>query len=286
MEVLGKRLLSCPTAFAESWSRARQGFSDQDVDAAGESELAAAERAVRQETGDDREAEQREATAATVVGAWLRNFVDDVGGEIRGIERALDALGFTLDGMPITDQAPLADARFDSLVGLIERLLRVDGEFRDDERLIVFTEYKTTLDYLARRLRERYPADRVLTLFGTGGPEGMDEVDRENVKAAFNDLGAPLPHVPARILDISCPSASSWPVARRHFRWRWRFGCRTHDYGTGGVTLAGGKGLAGLSPLQTWERGRGDKRSPVPASHAEQRGVLHSVSRCSPLSPP
>ena len=57
----------------------------------------------------------------------------------------------------------------------------------DDERLIVFTEYKTTLDYLARRLRKRYPADRVLTLFGTGGPDGMDEAGRENVKAAFND---------------------------------------------------------------------------------------------------
>ena len=53
------------------------------------------------------------------------------------------------------------------------------------------TEYKTTLDYLARRLRERYPAERVLTLFGTGGgtgdSPGMDEADRENVKAAFND---------------------------------------------------------------------------------------------------
>ena len=41
------------------------------------------------------------------------------------------------------------------------------GEFRDAEHLIVFTEYKTTLDYLTRRLRERYSAERVLTLFGT-----------------------------------------------------------------------------------------------------------------------
>ena len=183
MEILGKRLLSCPTAFAESWSRARQGFTDQDIDAA-------AERVLRQETGDDREAEQREATAATVVGAWLRNFVDDVGDEINGIEGTLDALGFVLDDTPITDRTPLADARFDALVGLIERLLRTNNEFRNDERLIVFTEYKTTLDYFARRLRDRYPADRVLTLFGTGGPEGMDEAGRENVKAAFNDPAA------------------------------------------------------------------------------------------------
>ena len=192
VEILGKRLLSCPTAFAESWSRARQGFSDPDVEAAAETELAAAARAVRQETGDDREAEQRGATAATVVGAWLRNFVDDVGDEIHGIERALDTLGFALEGTSITEQTPVVDARFDALVAPIERLLRTGDEFRDDERLIVFTEYKTTLDYLARRLRERYPPKRVLTLFGTGGPEGMDETARENVKAAFNDPASPV----------------------------------------------------------------------------------------------
>ena len=185
VEILGKRLLSCPTALAESWNRARQGFYGQDV--AAETELAAVERRVRQETGDDREAEQRRATAATVVGAWLRNFVDDVKGEILGIERALDGLDFEFDDTPITDQTPAADARFDALVELIDRLLRTDSRFLDSERLIVFTEYKTTLDYLARRLRERYADDRVLTLFGGGGPEGMDETSRENVKAAFND---------------------------------------------------------------------------------------------------
>ena len=188
VEILGKRLLSCPTSFAESWNRARQGFYGQD--AAAESELAAVERRVRQETGDDREAQQRQATAATVVGAWLRNFVDDVREEIRDIETALDGLGFAFDGTPITDQNPVADARFDALVRLVERRLRSTGRFRDEERLIVFTEYKTTLDYLARRLRERYAEDRVLTLFGGGGPEGMDETSRENVKAAFNDPGS------------------------------------------------------------------------------------------------
>ena len=185
VEILGKRLLSCPTAFAESWNRARQGFYGQDT--AAETELAAVERSVRQETGDDREAEQRQGTAATVVGAWLRNFVDDVKEEIHGIENALDGLRFDFNGPPITDQDPGADARFHALIGLIEGLLRTEGRFRNNERLIVFTEYKTTLDYLARRLRERYAVDRVLTLFGGGGPEGMDETGRENVKAAFNN---------------------------------------------------------------------------------------------------
>ncbi len=226
VEILGKRLLSCPTAFAESWSRARQGFSGAEP--ATENEVAAAERTLRRETGDDREAQQREATAATVAGAWLRNFAGDLDVPIRGIERALDALGFDLDGAPpITEQTPAADARFEALLTLIRDLLiepppdnpavppstaaplptaalpppnrgaapaaqRMPGRFRPDERLIVFTEYKTTLDYLARRLRERYPGDRVLTLFGSGGPGGMDQTDREHVKAAFNDPAAPV----------------------------------------------------------------------------------------------
>ena len=223
VEILGKRLLSCPTAFAESWSRARQGFMDPDAEAAAESELVAAERAVRQETGDDREAEQRAATATTVVGAWLRNFADDVAGEFEAIERALAALGFELNDAPITDQTPVVDARFDVLVERIERFLRTGGEFRDDERLIVFTEYKTTLDYLTRRLRERYPSDRVLTLFGTGSgtgdSPGMDEADRENVKAAFND-----PASSVRIL-VATDAASEGLNLHRTARYLLHYDC-------------------------------------------------------------
>jgi len=223
VEILGKRLLSCPTAFAESWSRARQGFMDPDAEAAAETELVAAERAVRQETGDDREAEQRAATATTVVGAWLKNFAADVSDEISGIEHALAALGFELDNAPITDQTPVVDARFDALVGRIERLLQTGGEFRDDERLIVFTEYKTTLDYLTRRLRERYPSDRVLTLFGTGSgtgdSPGMDETDRENVKTAFND-----PASPVRIL-VATDAASEGLNLHRTARYLLYYDC-------------------------------------------------------------
>ena len=190
VEILGKRLLSCPTAFAESWRRTRQGFRDSA--AASETELAAAERALRRETGDDRETEQREATAAAVTGAWLRNFAEDVTAEIRGIESALTGLGFDLDGKPIIEQTPAADARFDALTALIERLLGSGRALRADERLVVFTEYKTTLDYVTRRLRKRCPSDRILTLFGAGPPDGMSEADRETVKAAFNDPDSPV----------------------------------------------------------------------------------------------
>ena len=251
VEILNKRLLSCPTAFAESWSRARQGLSGAEP--ATEKDVAAAERTLRQETGDDREAQQREATAATVAGAWLRNFAGQLDAEIRDIEGALAVLGFDLEGAPITEQTPGADARFEVLVALIENLLiessrarnrarhgtldtpttarfpsaprpargSVGNEpaFRSDERLIVFTEYKTTLDYLARRLRERYPSDRVLTLFGSGGPDGMDQADREHVKAAFND-----PASPVRVL-VATDAASEGLNLHRTARYLLHYDC-------------------------------------------------------------
>ena len=204
VEILGKRLLSCPVAFAESWSRMRQGFATAETTT--EQEVAAAERTLRQETGDDREAQQREATAATVAGAWLRNFAGELNVPIHAIERALDTLGFDLYGAPISKQTPTADARFETLVNLIGRSAGREPAFRTDERLIVFTEYKTALDYLARRLREHYPSDRVLTLFGSGGPGGMDQTDREHVKTAFNDPASPA----TAVFSATTPTGSSW----------------------------------------------------------------------------
>ena len=218
VEVLGKRLLSCPAAFAESWHRARQGFADQT---ASEAEMTAAEQAWRQETGDDRETQQREATAATVVGAWLKNFAADVSREIGRIENSILDLGFNFDveSPPITDQTPVADTRFDALIELIERLLRTEDDFRADERLIVFTEYKTTLDYLVRRLRERYPKERVLTLFGAGGAEGMNDAERDTVKAAFND-----PDTAVRIL-VATDAASEGLNLHRTARYLLHYDC-------------------------------------------------------------
>ena len=220
VEVLGKRLLSCPVAFAESWRRARRGFGEQP---ATERELTAAERALKAETGDDRETQQREATAATVVGAWLKNYAADVAVEIDRIERALGELGFDLetgDGVvAAADQTPSVDTRFDTLAALIERLLLENGDFRPDERLIVFTEYKTTLDYLARRLRERFPLNRTHTLFGAGGADGMSDLDRERVKADFND---PASHV--RIL-VATDAASEGLNLHRTARYLLHYDC-------------------------------------------------------------
>lgn len=180
VEILGKRLLSCPMAFAESWRRCKEGLAEEHV--AAEPEVEAVRRSLQRETGDDREAQTRESTASGVVGAWLKTVAADMESEIAALDEAVAGMGVDLTTDNIVEQTPLADARFDILVDLVERLLRTNGEFRDDERLVVFTEYKTTLDYITRRLRECYEPERILTLFG-----GMDEVERDLVKQAFND---------------------------------------------------------------------------------------------------
>lgn len=189
VEILGKRLLSCPTAFADSWRRCKEGLAE--ALAASESDVKAAERAVRQETGDDKEAEARSSAAVAVVGSWLKDIAGDLESEIAGIDAALAGLGFDLADGDVVAQDPRVDARFEKLCGLIDQLLRTGSRWRDHERLIVFTEYKTTLDYIVRRLAERYERDRILQLFG-GGKDGMDEKERTEVKRAFNNPSAPV----------------------------------------------------------------------------------------------
>ncbi|MBI4591382.1 MAG: DEAD/DEAH box helicase, partial [Candidatus Rokubacteria bacterium] len=218
VEILGKRLLSCPTAFAESWRRCKEGLAE-DL-AAGESDVDAARRNVQRDTGDDREAQAREATAAGVVGAWLKNVAADLRSEIAAIDDGIAGLRVDLGGGDIIGQTPISDARVDALLALVEELLRSNGKWRDDERLLVFTEYKTTLDYLVRRLRERYEGERILTLFGGGGKDGMEEADRDLVKQAFNDPshsvrillatdaaaeGLNLQHTARYLLHFDCP---------------------------------------------------------------------------------
>ncbi|HLU47305.1 MAG TPA: helicase-related protein, partial [Planctomycetota bacterium] len=141
-------------------------------------------RELERDTGDDRETQSREATAAGVVGAWLKGIAGEVEPEIEAIDRAVAALGLTGGDDDLTERTPASDARFDALIRLIEERLRNGGSWRDDERLVVFTEYKTTLDYLHHRLWERYDDDRILSLFG-----GMDDAERDGIKQAFNDPG-------------------------------------------------------------------------------------------------
>ena len=191
-----KRLLSCPVAFADSWYRLLEGLEDPATPEASDHELDAANQSTLDDQADDTERASRERTVSRIIGAWLRPLARGLflPPAIEAITAALIKLGLTAEAAHATPptRSPQADGRFDALRALIEEHLRHGGTWRKDERLIVFTEYKTTLDYLVARLRRDFNADAavIAELYG-----GMDKSQRLAVRVAFND-----PEAPVRVL--------------------------------------------------------------------------------------
>jgi hypothetical protein len=212
IEILGKRLLSCAVSFADSWSRCKQGLAEDTTVA--DADVQAARRNLEIETGDDRETQSRVSTAAGVVGAWLKGVAPSLKSEIADLDAAIAGLQLDLTAEDLTELDPLADSRYTELEALIERLLKTEDEWRDDERLVVFTEYKTTLDYLVRRLTVKFGATRVLTLFG-----GMHEHERDEVKIHFNN-----PAHPVRVL-VATDAAAEGLNLQRTARYLLHFDC-------------------------------------------------------------
>ncbi len=87
----------------------------------------------------------------------------------------LDQLGAWGD-----DHAQREDSKSRALLDELARVCRPDGEWTD-ERVVVFTEYLDTLNWLADILESRgYGGDRLGSIYG-----GMDRRHREHLKASF-----------------------------------------------------------------------------------------------------
>ncbi|MDF5755555.1 DISARM system SNF2-like helicase DrmD [Spongiactinospora sp. TRM90649] len=75
-----------------------------------------------------------------------------------------------------------ADAKFDALRAWIDPFVR-PGEKEDGERVIIFTEYRDTQNWLRDRLLHAgYRAEQIATLYG-----GMDDKERDRVRKTFRD---------------------------------------------------------------------------------------------------
>ncbi len=207
-EVFQKRLLSGPWPFGQSWLNLLDGLAEHAAKQEGsDSESVARVRSTHSdETDDDNERESRERQANRTVGAWLREWQTSLAEEIAEVSRAVEALGVThvppgldpdahREAVAAGAMKVRADARLRALETLIDEKLRAGDTWRpgdqSGERLVVFTEYLGTLDYVVARLRARYgDGDWLVTLFG-----GMNDGERDVVKRAFND-----PKSAARIL--------------------------------------------------------------------------------------
>jgi superfamily II DNA or RNA helicase len=211
--LLTKRLLSCPFAFARTWWRHLEGEPEAD-DGATLFDMArvSAERAEEQAKSDD-EKTVLEEDAARYSGAYFRRRGQAAQDVQRRVNGALEALGY--DRKAIEDPAKLADlarrsdSKTERLVRWVRENLFAAGQLRDDERLIVFTEYKETLFYLEQRfLREGFDKNTLRLLYG-----GMDLDEFEAVKSEFED-----PTTPVRLL-LATDAASEGINMQESCRW-------------------------------------------------------------------
>lgn len=191
--LLNKRLLSSPYAFARTWWRhvgSREFVSDE--------ELQQTINDVEEDIEDDIEREDRERVAVAEGGSWLLQEAPELEDFASNVSDSLRELGWTEE---ITAEGPQAgldipDSKIDALLQHLQHgfnedlppLLGTPGNVRDDERLILFTEYKDTQDHILTRLEEAdFDGHTVQAVYG-----GMSRSERDDVKQAFNDPASPM----------------------------------------------------------------------------------------------
>jgi len=188
--MLGKRLLSSSYAFARTWWQHVEGLTLPPVSLK-EAELAREEAEAGVESDEEQEA--RTGDAMRQGSAWLKSEVTGLDTDQARITAALEAVGWTSERvrsaeLPSRGDWLPADGRFAALETWLEAHIREGKTWRDEERLLLFTEYKDTLAYLLWRFRRLGLQDpEILHLYG-----GQDLDHRESLKAAFQDQNDPV----------------------------------------------------------------------------------------------
>ncbi|MBU4501155.1 MAG: DISARM system SNF2-like helicase DrmD [Nanoarchaeota archaeon] len=190
--ILTKRLLSSSYAFARTWWNHIAGFGLEDF---GLEEAERSRKRAETPVSEDDEKERRESDAMRHGAGWLRKFSKELETLFLDVSSKLKDIGWTEEiikkGIEDIKQFP-PDKKWEELNDWIKKHLLTGDKFRTDERLIIFTEYKDTLDYLILRFKEEmdWVEPTIQTLFG-----GVPEIHRSMIKREFND-----PQTPLRIL--------------------------------------------------------------------------------------
>jgi len=185
--LLTKRLLSSSYSFARTWWTHVEGIGERyEFDEADRSRETA-----EVQIEDDSEKDLREKDATRISSGWLSEYRSDLEPYMREVSICLNGLGWTREiiskGVGTIKDLP-KDMKWESLLEWIDRKLIEGRKFKNDERLIIFTEYKDTLDYLKKRLEESgisYPQLQIL--YG-----GSQANERKYVKDEFNDPNSQL----------------------------------------------------------------------------------------------
>jgi ERCC4-related helicase len=187
LKLLTKRLLSSSYAFARTWWRHVEGLNldERDIEVTSYA-IDRAEMAMN----DDQERSLREEDAIEQTGAWLRRYAEPLKSERQAVSTCLEHMGWSVQALqqPLSSISMPPDAKWERLLQWINDNLKRGSALRDDERLILFTEYKHTLDYFMERLRRAgLESPQVENLYG-----GALSEQRERIKDAFNDPSNPL----------------------------------------------------------------------------------------------
>jgi hypothetical protein len=181
--LLTKRLLSSSYAFARSWWRHVEGFELQDF---GYKEAEQSMVRAELDLEEDIEKTRREMDAVRHGAAWLKAHATEFQPALNRVSDTLIKMGWTEEvvdrGIEGNNKLP-PDQKWKSLNSWVDLNLKQEGGFKDDERLIVFTEYKDTQDYLLWRLKNLdLISPLVRSLYG-----GDSQIDRSIIKREFND---------------------------------------------------------------------------------------------------
>jgi len=173
LKLLKKRLFSSPAAFAITLARHRQTLAGRSHDKLPARPAASILRRqiaqIEEDYADD--AEYEDATGGAVETS------SRVFSELTARERWL------LEQMAVWAERASAqrDCKTRALITWLRDIVKPDGKW-SDERVILFTEYRATQNWLQEILAAEGLAtsEHLLTLYG-----GMDDAQRERVKAAF-----------------------------------------------------------------------------------------------------
>lgn len=183
-KLLTKRLLSGSYAFAFTWWQHVAGMDETELSSINELEFA--KNRVDNSVDDDIEKEQREVEVVRKTGAWLAQYNEELKNEINLVNNVLITMGLGKENLKVDvtkwDKFQ-NESKWDELIKWINDNLKDDKNFKEDERIIIFTEYKQTLVYLKERFkREGIEEPQLEMLYG-----GMTSEKRQEIKERFND---------------------------------------------------------------------------------------------------
>ena len=183
-KLLTKRLLSGSYAFASTWWQHVAGMDETELSSFNELEYA--KNRVDNAIDDDIEKEQREEEAVRKTGAWLTQYKEELKDEIKLVSSVLTNMGLGKENIrkDVSNWSKFQnESKWDNLINWINNNLKDGKNFKSDERVIIFTEYKQTLAYLIERFRKSGIQEPVIDmLYG-----GMSSEKRQEIKEKFND---------------------------------------------------------------------------------------------------